>query len=329
MKMNLLFVTALMLCAACGGQNAKKSTGDAGAVGANTTADSVTIYRSPRPPAMITDPQAQMQWTTEHYWDNFEFADTLAVPRWSDYAEQAFVDVNYAMANNNVPFETASAVISSLFRKASINKAAFMKFAEVAEKYLFDPNYPLRNEELYIVVLRSVLENPALDEWERIRPQEQLRLALKNRIGELATDFRYTLESGATGMLRTLRSPYTLVFFNNPGCPACRTTIDQIMASPLLVDMIGKGTLAVLAIYTDSDLDAWREYNPEMPEKWILAYDAGEKIKNEELYDIKAIPTVYLLDADKRVMLKDEMSVPRIEYTLAVATGAVEAPAAN
>ncbi len=35
-----------------------------------------------------------------------------------------------------------------------------------------------------------------------------------------------------------------------------------------------------------------------------------------ELYDLKAIPTLYLLDASKTVMLKDVMSVPYIEDTL-------------
>ncbi|MDR2882661.1 MAG: DUF5106 domain-containing protein [Alistipes sp.] len=319
MKITLILAAALLMAVSCGGQ--RKNASGAGSDGA-LTADSVTIYRPPQPPAMMTDPAAQLQWATEHYFDDFQFADTTAVPRWGDYAEQAFVDVNYALAQSNVPFEVASATFTNLFRKAAVNKAAFMKFAEVAEKYLFDPNYPMRNEELYIVVLRAVLDNQGLDEWERVRPREQLRLALKNRVGDLATDFRYTLDSGASGTLSGIGAPYTLIFFNNPGCPACRQTIDRIMASPFLSGMIEKGNLAVLALYTDADLDAWREYNPQMPQHWILAYDAGEKIKNEELYDIKAIPTMYLLDAGKRVVLKDEMSVPRIEQTLAAATTA-------
>ena len=312
MKKALIFAAALLMAVSCGGQRKNASgTGDG-----NLTADSVTIYRAPQPPAMIVDPEAQLQWAVDHYWDNFQFADTTAVPRWGDYAEQAFVDINYALAQSNVPLETASAIFTNLFRKASVNKAAFMKFAEVAEKYLFDPNYPMRNEELYIAVLRAVLDNPALDEWERVRPQEQLRLALKNRVGDTAVDFRYTLASGATGTLRTLRSPYTLLFFNNPGCPTCREYIDKIGASPFLSNLIEQGTLTVLAVYTDSDLEAWREYNAQMPQNWILSYDAGETIKTEELYDIKAIPTLYLLDAGKRVMLKDEMSVPGIEQAI-------------
>lgn len=313
MKKLLMFATALLTVVSCGGQKNKKSTGTG--TGA-AVVDSVKIYRPPQSPTMITDTEAQINWAVEHYWDNFEFADTLAVPRWGEYAEQAFVDMNYALARSGMPIEMASRAITTLFHKAAVNKTAFLKFAEIAEKYLFDPNYPYRNEELYIAVLQAELDNPALDEWERIRPQEQLRLALKNRVGERAADFRYTLANGATGTLLGVRAPYTLVFFNNPGCTACRQTIDQIGASPFLDNMIETGKLAVLAVYPDEDIAAWREYLSQMPERWIVSYDAAQTIKNEELYDIKAIPTLYLLDAGKRVMLKDEMSIPRIEQTI-------------
>lgn len=264
---------------------------------------------------MITDPEAQARWAVEHWWDNFDFSDTLSVAKWSDYAEQAFVDFDYQLLAN-VPQEMVDEAVSQLFSRAAANRDVFLMFAEVAEKYLFDPNSPVRNEEFYISVLNAVLANPTLDQWERIRPEEQLRLALKNRVGDRAADFRYTLESGATGTLYTLRAPYILLFFNNPGCSTCRQMMDQIAATPFLVKQIQEGTLAVLAVYPDEDIAAWREYLPNMPEGWIVSYDAPRAINTEQLYDLNAIPTLYLLDANKRVMLKDELSIPRIEQTI-------------
>ena len=43
----------------------------------------------------------------------------------------------------------------------------------------------------------------------------------------------------------------------------------------------------------------------ENPSWWISAYDKGPKILNGDIYDLKAIPTLYLLDGAKTVMLKD------------------------
>ena len=38
---------------------------------------------------------------------------------------------------------------------------------------------------------------------------------------------------------------------------------------------------------------------------WINSYESTVSLKNVEIYDLKAIPTLYLLDKDKKVVLKD------------------------
>lgn len=64
--------------------------------------------------------------------------------------------------------------------------------------------------------------------------------------------------------------------------------------------------LTVLSIYPDANVDEWRKALPTLPQKhWINSYDDGEHIINKRLYDLKAIPTLYLLDKDKKVVLKD------------------------
>ena len=316
MKSVSIFVCAVLLSVSCGGQKTKKTAATEAAATIMTNAQvPVEEYVIPPVPAMLTDPEQRAQWAVQHYWDNFDFADTLGVANWSAYVDQAFVNFNYHLLDN-IPYNMGDRAIATLFGKAAAKKDVFWKFAEIAEKNLFDPNSPWRDEESYISVLNAVLANPALDEWERLRPQEQLRLAFKNRAGDLAADFSYTLESGATGTLYGFRAPYTLLFFNNPGCPTCREMMDQIMATPYLKRLIDEETLRVLAVYPDEDLTAWRDYLPNMPQGWISTYDAAQKIKNDELYDLKAIPTLYLLGRDKRVMLKDVMSIPLIEQTI-------------
>ena len=169
------------------------------------------------------------------------------------------------------------------------------------------------NEELYISVLESVLGSEILDKYEKMRPEEQYKMALKNRVGTKAADFTYTLASGRQGTLYGIKAPMTLVFINNPGCPACKDVRENISASRFLIELIANGTIKVLAIYPDEDLTEWRNYAPNMPANWINGYDKALAMRDKELYDLKAIPTVYLLDSDKRVVLKDCMSIPTIE----------------
>lgn len=47
------------------------------------------------------------------------------------------------------------------------------------EKYLYDPNSPLLNEELFIVVLESQIDSDILQDYEKIRPRELHKMPLK------------------------------------------------------------------------------------------------------------------------------------------------------
>lgn len=161
------------------------------------------------------------------------------------------------------------------------------------------------NEEFYIPVLEAMVASPILSETEKIRPQARLELAQKNRVGTKALDFTYTLASGAQGTLYQIKSDYTLLFINNPGCHACTETIEALKSIPMVSELIKKKKLTILSLYPDEELDEWRKHRSEFPAEWINGYDKSFTIKTKNLYDLKAIPTLYLLDANKKVLLKD------------------------
>ena len=175
----------------------------------------------------------------------------------------------------------------------------------MAEALFADPNSPHRNDEFYIPVLEARLAAPFYDEYERMAPEYDLQLAKQNRIGQRANDFRYTVASGRSATLYGLKADFVLLFINNPGCPMCREIRDGICASPMLSDLIARGALKVLALYPDEDLGEWHAYRKNMPASWINAYDKGSVIRETSSYDLSAIPALYLLDRDKRVLLKE------------------------
>jgi hypothetical protein len=209
----------------------------------------------------------------------------------------------------------AAPVIKSFFKQAEVNKTTYHYFTGLADKYLYDPNSPMRNEELYIPVLDEMLASPLLSKAEKIRPQDRRNLAEKNRPGYRAQDFGYTLQSGGTGTLYGVNAEYTLLFINNPGCHACRETIEALKQAPNINRYEAGGRLKILSVYPDEDQGEWLKYIDEFPQNWIRAYDRNLHIKTKSLYDLKAIPTLYLLDRQKKVLLKDT-TVPVIEQYL-------------
>lgn len=245
---------------------------------------------------------AKAEYLMAHYWDNFPFNDTSVIHK-PQLSEQAFADFVYLL--NNLPAETAEKGIATLMDKAAVSPEMLLYFSKLSEKYLYDPNSPMRNEPLFEYFLRAVIRSPALDETHKIRPKMLLKTVQKNKPGTKATDFDYTLPDGSTHKLSALHSEYVILYFQNPECRECAAVKKKLVSSPIINTLQQKGQLKILALYPDEDLETYRKHLPEMPAEWINAYDKGTVIKNRELYDLKAIPTLYLLDKDKTVLLKD------------------------
>ena len=73
----------------------------------------------------------------------------------------------------------------------------------------------------------------------------------------------------------------------------------------------------ILAFYPDEDREVWTKHQNEIPDGWINSYDKELTVLTEECYDLKAMPALYLLDKDKKVLLKDA-TVKEIEDYLKI-----------
>jgi hypothetical protein len=290
----LLFV--LMSFANCHGQQKKSGR----VVPAESETNPPPAFQMIKIPAVLTSPDERAEYLVKHYWDNFNFSDTAYI-HLPQVTEQAFVDYVDIMPYTSV--SAVSASIKSMLKKAEKEEKMFLYFTDLYEKYLYDPNSPMRNDEFYIPVLEEMLESPVVK--EKIRPAYLLELAKRNRPGEKATDFTYTLTDGKKATLHSIRSDYTLLFFYNPDCHNCQEVSEQLQGSLTVRYLLKDKKITILAVYPDEDLKAWRNYLLRVPKEWINSYDATIRLKNEEIYDLKAIPTLYLLDKEKVVLLKD------------------------
>lgn len=309
MKMNINIIPVLcflLLCSCKNGNASSQSTNE-------TIQDTIKSITLPAIPAMMTAPEQRADFLVKHYWDNVNFADTNYIHH-PEVTEQAWAD--YCDILNHVPLETAQEAMRKTIERTNIDKKVFTYITDLADKYLYDPNSPMRNEEFYIPVLDAMLDSPLLEEIEKVRPKARRELAQKNRIGTKALNFNYTLASGAQGSLYQLQAEYILLFINNPGCHACTETIDALKNAPIINQLLEQKRLTVLSIYPDEELDEWRKHLNEFPQEWINGYDKKFAIKEQQLYDLKAIPTLYLLNKEKTVFLKDATAQAVEEYLL-------------
>ena len=289
----IISIFLILALVGCGGKSQK----------ATVQAPSTTVELSP---------EQELREVLDHYWDGFDFEDTEALKELNReqlvYAISEYVSL--------IPVEDADARMRDLIRRASTSHDMLDYFATVCEIVLHNPNSPLRNDEYYIPVLEELLASPLLDEYERIAPAYDLEIALKNRIGREATNFIYTLEDGTQEELYDIKANYTILMFSNPECPLCGEIMRQIDSSEFLSVLMQNGVLEVLTLYPDEDIAHWRKYLDNIPSEWIRAYDKGQVLTKERLYNLSAIPALYLLDREKRVLIKDGTSVADIENLL-------------
>lgn len=303
---HIILLATAALVVACGQRNKSNSSTTESKPTTELSFPNITV------PEMLPAGD-RAKYLAEHFWNRFDFRDTTFCNQ-PDITEQAYA--NYLDILRYVEPTVAAQSVGALMKSAEVDSTMFDYFVSLTDKYLYDPNSPFRNDELLIPALEAMVASPMLDEAEKIRPQSQLDMAQKNRIGQKANDFRYTLHDGSTGRMYSIEAEYLIIFINNPDCPACKAIREQICASPMLSEMIERGVMKVLAIYPDEDITAWLNYRHNIPASWINSYDKQLRLRDEELYDLKAIPSLYLLDSEKRVMLKDCNLVPQIEEAI-------------
>ena len=240
--------------------------------------------------------------TFTSYWDGFNFADTLLIDNPGITAPKF---AEFCKLLSSMPDGDRNRQIDTLLHRSLVGGGInmYQSIMDLAEKYLADPNSPYRDEEAYIRFLEHTVSEPHITADYKERPRFQLRLAMKNRVGTLASNFEYVTRSGAAGTLYGIKAPYTLIYFNNPDCHDCKRVSNYIQHSAIIQRLISSKSLALLAIYPDRQLRSWNAHKDEYPSAWTVARYASDK--SREAYNLPAIPSLYLLDNRKTVIYKD------------------------
>jgi hypothetical protein len=255
----------------------------------------------PQIPSMMTEPQQRATYLLMHYWDNVDFNDMKLVAN-DDFMEQGFV--NYLSVLPIVDALTAERSVEAMMKRAEVNGVAYKKLVNIAEKYLFEPNSPMVSDEMYIMFLNQVLKTSVLSKVEKSRFEYQHRVVMKNRVGSVATDFVYIDKDGKSGSLHTLKAEETLLIFYDPECDNCAEIIEKLRYDRRLNSKIMSGKLRVLAVYAGDNRALWEQHLAKMPTNWSVGR-AVSKIQPLGLYVLRAMPAIYLLDKDKKVVKKE------------------------
>lgn len=265
-----------------------------------------SAFPYPSVPGVLTAPQEIQEYIFAHFWDSY-FKD----PEKVDSLELEQAVSNYVSLLLPRPLDKACSGITSLLEKAegyqkeNAGSDVFGRVGALVTKFLYDPNSPLRDEDIYRPFVQKLAESPFTEDAMRDALREDARKCSLNRRGTAAFDLTFTDASGKNHNLYGVDAANTVLVFSNPGCGACKEIVGSIQEIPGIEERIEMHDLAVVNVYIDEDLDLWEEYRKEYPSYWITGYDGKLILKKDTIYNIRAIPSVYLLDSGKNVILKD------------------------
>ena len=328
------------LCACGGGNN--RGSGASGEPAEEALMEAVPLEETAaapsnmRPFPLVSIPmvysgseEAETEYVLEHYWDPYFAGDgttndkaVLGVK--DEDLEQALA--NYiailqaqkalATPDEPAPLVNARKSIKTFFSKleGTADHAAYVRMADLVSKYLYDPNSPLRDEDLYLPFAEAAENSPLTGDDMRAAYNFEAKACRTNSFGNKVPDIKYADIKGRKGTLYGVKADYTMLFFSNPGCTACKEIVNEVLSSGISDRLISEGKLAIVNIYIDEEITKWRDYVPNYPASWINGYDYTFKLRTSGTFDIRAIPSLYLLDSQKRVLLKDAPTERVLSY---------------
>lgn len=248
----------------------------------------------------------------EHHFDNFPWDDSriLATP----VAINKFRDFGYILSN--VQKFKALLHLEKTLKKLKQYPESYTAFFEYMEKAFGDQNSPLFSQDIYLLMLNDALTLKNLPLDKKVRYEKTITRLDKNNMGDIAPDFPILLSHGDTTNLHAIKADYLILYIQNPDCPTCAEIREKMNSLADLNKGIDEKKIAVLTVYFEQNEELWRSYlaksaNP----KYLHGWNFSKEIEEKELYDTQIIPYIYLLDAEKRILVKD-MSVNELDEFL-------------
>ena len=258
-------------------------------------------FEYPAIPVELTQPSQRAGFLLRNYWQSIDFKKTIA-DRDAEEFEQYFAD--FVNLFPHAEESDVTAAIDSLLEQVNVNNSNLHLVIAFAEKYLFEPESPLYDEEYYRLFLNKELSLPEINRNDKIRLQYQLDATNKNPVGSLTTDFEFeTIEGKKMNLSQIVTDKNILLIFFDPDCDHCRDILGRFTNGET-VEELNPEQLKIVAIYSGEEKDLWNYFALSLPENWIVGYEPM-KIYDEDLYVITSMPTVYLLSPKKIVLRKN------------------------
>ena len=257
-------------------------------------------------PDNIKDDDPRREYAGMHFWDSLNFNDTTKTLN-DEFMEQNFTNfILFLQAQTSA--EAQKRIITNLLSRAAVNQKTLKKITEIARLYLAEPNSPMRSDNIWMVYLEAATADerylPGLADLERAR--YELKMLNKNKVGSKASNFAYIDSQGGKHSLYDTQpgKKVMLLVFYDSDCENCDGVFESMMSDSSLNSFLSSGDYVLLAIDAKENKEAWIEKSKKLPKSWKVGFNT-DGIVDRDIYWLPALPAIYVLDTDYKVMKRD------------------------
>lgn len=241
-------------------------------------------------------------WMLEHYFDNFDLTDDRLVR--TSFLHQK---VKYYMEKLTVQQpDSIAKSIDHILEKSG-------KSGDVYQYYLvhflnqFAKSKLVGMDAVYVHLVNNYYKT-GMATWT---PDSTLQKIVKNAeelepilIGKQAPEITLQYKDGTKIALYDIDSPYTILYIWDPDCGHCKK------AAPFMVEFYekfkdrGVKILSICSKFSDEVESCWGSIDEKGYNDFMNVVDPYHRSKYKIKYNIKSTPQAFILDKDKKIIMK-------------------------
>ena len=255
----------------------------------------------------VKDSLFRYKYYKKHYFDHINFTDErlILTPIIFNKITNFFENV---MSQNP---EILLKEVIFLIEKSRVNENVFQYVLSLSKSY-FENSLSISYENIFVALCEKYYLK-GLTNWLSKKELEKMKTKVErmkpNLVGEIAPNITLPDIHGEYFALNQIEADYTLLYFWTSHCSHCQSTTpilrDKILALKQEFKQKFKN-IEIMAVYLENnDNELELAINNYDIQNWLNLSAGLEIAYYKKLYNITALPSLYLLDKDKKILVKN------------------------
>lgn len=264
-----------------------------------------TLFQYPVAPDTMSSLENRVNYIVPRFWDNYDLSRAIRDTVGFVGAFEDYVDL-FRYAHRNIVFTA----IKDFMNKAQSNTSNLILIMGIAEQSLFYPGTVYWSDEVYLPFARFFVEAKNVKSEYKLRYRDQIKRIENTLQGIVPPDFTVVKADKSKVKLSDIAG-WTLIYFNEPDCFDCTMTRLRLSTDATVNAFVESGELTIVSVYAGSSSAEWMSDSSSSPESWVVGTCDGL----DEVYDVRFIPSFYLLDREHKIINKN-LTLANVQYLL-------------